>query len=297
MREWNLHSVCEEAHCPNIGECWEERDRDLHDPGRRVHPRTAATARWRTAGPSGRTARSPSGWAAPSPSSGSSTSSSRRSTATIWPTAAPAHFAADDRGDPARGAGLPRGGADPGLPGHRRPPLETVHRAPARRPQSQHRDGAAAVQGGAPRRAATTRTPRAVPAGPRARAGARHQVGDHAGPGRGARRGAAPRWRPPGRRRPTPDARPVPPAVRRSTSRWCATTARRSSRSSPPTAARSGFGHVEAGPLVRSLLSREAPGRGGGRAGAGGLMEYVPILMVFAMPRSVAGALLAHSPR
>jgi lipoic acid synthetase len=24
MREWNLHSVCQEAHCPNIGECWEE---------------------------------------------------------------------------------------------------------------------------------------------------------------------------------------------------------------------------------------------------------------------------------
>jgi len=24
MREWNLHSVCEEARCPNIGECWEE---------------------------------------------------------------------------------------------------------------------------------------------------------------------------------------------------------------------------------------------------------------------------------
>src|SRR6266498_238065 len=24
MRQWNLHSVCEEAHCPNIGECWEE---------------------------------------------------------------------------------------------------------------------------------------------------------------------------------------------------------------------------------------------------------------------------------
>ena len=26
MREWNLHSVCEEAHCPNIGECWEDRE-------------------------------------------------------------------------------------------------------------------------------------------------------------------------------------------------------------------------------------------------------------------------------
>jgi lipoic acid synthetase len=25
MRERNLHTVCEEAHCPNIGECWEHR--------------------------------------------------------------------------------------------------------------------------------------------------------------------------------------------------------------------------------------------------------------------------------
>src|SRR6185369_13961693 len=25
MRERNLHTVCEEARCPNIGECWEER--------------------------------------------------------------------------------------------------------------------------------------------------------------------------------------------------------------------------------------------------------------------------------
>ncbi len=24
MRGWNLHSVCEEAHCPNVGECWED---------------------------------------------------------------------------------------------------------------------------------------------------------------------------------------------------------------------------------------------------------------------------------
>jgi lipoic acid synthetase len=24
MRQWKLHSVCEEAHCPNIGECWQE---------------------------------------------------------------------------------------------------------------------------------------------------------------------------------------------------------------------------------------------------------------------------------
>ena len=25
MRQWNLHSVCEEAHCPNVGECWEDQ--------------------------------------------------------------------------------------------------------------------------------------------------------------------------------------------------------------------------------------------------------------------------------
>lgn len=24
VRQWNLHTVCEEARCPNIGECWEE---------------------------------------------------------------------------------------------------------------------------------------------------------------------------------------------------------------------------------------------------------------------------------
>ena len=23
MREMGLHTVCEEAHCPNVGECWE----------------------------------------------------------------------------------------------------------------------------------------------------------------------------------------------------------------------------------------------------------------------------------
>jgi lipoyl synthase len=27
MRELGLHTVCEEARCPNIGECWEHRQR------------------------------------------------------------------------------------------------------------------------------------------------------------------------------------------------------------------------------------------------------------------------------
>ena len=25
MRQWNLHTVCEAAHCPNIGECWDDK--------------------------------------------------------------------------------------------------------------------------------------------------------------------------------------------------------------------------------------------------------------------------------
>src|SRR3989337_2692301 len=25
MHQWNLHTVCAEAHCANIGECWEDR--------------------------------------------------------------------------------------------------------------------------------------------------------------------------------------------------------------------------------------------------------------------------------
>ena len=39
MRTQSLHTVCEEAGCPNIGECWEAGNRDLHDLGRRVHTR------------------------------------------------------------------------------------------------------------------------------------------------------------------------------------------------------------------------------------------------------------------
>jgi lipoic acid synthetase len=27
MRDLDLHTVCEEAHCPNVGECWEHGTR------------------------------------------------------------------------------------------------------------------------------------------------------------------------------------------------------------------------------------------------------------------------------
>ena len=37
MRERSLHTVCEEAMCPNIAECWEDARGDLPDPGIEVH--------------------------------------------------------------------------------------------------------------------------------------------------------------------------------------------------------------------------------------------------------------------
>ena len=34
-----LVTVCEEAACPNIGECWEQETRHVNDHGRHLHPR------------------------------------------------------------------------------------------------------------------------------------------------------------------------------------------------------------------------------------------------------------------
>ena len=38
MRRLKLNTVCEEAACPNIGECLEEEARDGDDPGGHLHP-------------------------------------------------------------------------------------------------------------------------------------------------------------------------------------------------------------------------------------------------------------------
>ena len=34
-----LNTVCAEAQCPNIGECWDRGISDVHDFGRHLHPR------------------------------------------------------------------------------------------------------------------------------------------------------------------------------------------------------------------------------------------------------------------
>ena len=120
MREWNLHSVCEEAHCPNIGECWEDAHRDLHDPGRRLHAQLRLLRGHPRAAGSGRTARSPSAWAARWRELGLEhvviTSVNRDDLAD----GGAAHFAATIRRRPAPRARLPGGGADPRLPGQAR---------------------------------------------------------------------------------------------------------------------------------------------------------------------------------
>ena len=38
LRERSLHTVCEEASCPNLGECFRARHCHLHDHGRHLHP-------------------------------------------------------------------------------------------------------------------------------------------------------------------------------------------------------------------------------------------------------------------
>ena len=88
MRELNLHTVCEEAHCPNIGECWHHGTATFMIMGdvctracgycnvhaRRARRRSIRTSRKTSPTPSTR-------WRSP-------TSSSRRSIATTSPTSA-----------------------------------------------------------------------------------------------------------------------------------------------------------------------------------------------------------------
>jgi hypothetical protein len=46
MRDLDLVTVCEEAGCPNLSECWAERHRHVHDQRRALHHEPAASAWW-----------------------------------------------------------------------------------------------------------------------------------------------------------------------------------------------------------------------------------------------------------
>ena len=150
MRELNLHTVCEEAHCPNIGECWHHGTATFMIMGD-VCTRACGYCNVTHGAPRARSARARQPRRAPSTPWSSPTSSSRRSIATTCRTSAPARFARDrsrDQGAPSR---VPRRSADSGFPGRRSAAADRARRA-ARRAQSQHRDGAAALPQGASRR-------------------------------------------------------------------------------------------------------------------------------------------------
>ena len=147
MQELKLNTVCEDAHCPNIGECWHHgtatfmilgdvctracaycavahgrpHELDTAEPARVAEAvaRMAPAVRRDHVGRSRR----------PAPTA-ARRSSPRRS------------------GDARARARLPHRGADPRLPGHRVVAAHRARRRP-RRAQSQHRDGAAAVSDGA----------------------------------------------------------------------------------------------------------------------------------------------------
>ncbi len=51
MRDRNLHTVCEEAACPNIGECWSKKHATVMILGRHLH---AAPVRSATSPPASR---------------------------------------------------------------------------------------------------------------------------------------------------------------------------------------------------------------------------------------------------
>ena len=56
-----LHTICEEAHCPNIYECWENRTATFLILGR-ICTRACASAPWRRGAPPSLTWRSRGAW-------------------------------------------------------------------------------------------------------------------------------------------------------------------------------------------------------------------------------------------
>ena len=211
VRENKLVTVCEEAGCPNIGECWEKKHATFMIMGDTC-TRACAFCNVKTGLPR----RPRPGRAGERRRSRSRSSASQHVVVTSV-----------DRDDLADGgAGAFRGG-DPGDPGAlaRRPPievltpdflrkdgaLEVVVAAQPGRLQPQSRDGAVEIPDGPPRRALLPLDPPAA-AGEGARPGDLHQVRHHGRARRGAERGAPADGRPALGGGRFPDHRPVPAA-------------------------------------------------------------------------------------
>ena len=249
MRELNLHTVCEEAQCPNIGECWNHGTATfmiLGDVCTRAcsycavaHGRPAAVD---TAEP----VRVADAIRTLDLSYVVITSVDRDD----LPDGGASIFAETIRETRARLPALPHRSADPRLPGQRSGAAHRARRA-ARRAQPQHRNGAAAVSHGALRRPLRAHAGTARSLAP-LRAGHPDQDRRDGRPRRRARRtdrdvpGSA------RRRLRHPDDRPVPAPDRRARADGPLLPSRRIRR--PQTGRRSTWAscHVESGPLVRS---------------------------------------------
>ena len=254
MRELDLHTVCEEARCPNVGECWNHGTATFMILGD-VCTRACGFCAVKTGLPG----RPPDPQEPRRVADAVARMGLRHAVITsVNRDDQPDGGRLDLRGgrsrDPGPPAGVRRGGAHPrpqgglGSPGYRA-------RVPARRPEPQHGDGAAPLPPRAPGRQLRALARAACDA--RKEAGLLHQERDHGRPGRGMGRGAgyhpcdpvprAPTSSPSGQYlRPSPSHLPI---VRYYT---------------PDEFARLrafaldlGYAHVESGPLVRSSYHAE----------------------------------------
>ena len=181
MREWNLHSVCEEAHCPNIGECWEDLTATFMILGD-VCTRNCGYCAVTHGRPVWEDREEPERVGRAVGELGVEhvviTSVNRDDLAD----GGASHFAATARAIRRHAPACRVELLIPDFQGSA-PAIEAVIAAGPRRAEPQHRDGAAALQGG-PSRRPVRADAGALP--PRAAGGAapRHQVGDHPRAGR-----------------------------------------------------------------------------------------------------------------
>ena len=211
MREWNLHSVCEEAHCPNIGECWEDSTATFMILGD-VCTRNCGYCAVTHGRPVWEDREEPERVGRAVGELGLEhvviTSVNRDDLAD----GGAAHFAATVRAIRRHAPGCRVELLIPDFQGNAAA-LETVIDGRARRPEPQHRDGAAALQGGAPRRPLRAHARAVPPRAARPRPASLTKSGIILGLGEERDELLATMRDLRGGRREHPDARPVPAAV------------------------------------------------------------------------------------
>ena len=231
VREHGLVTVCEEAGCPNIGECWSKKHATFMIMGDTC-TRACAFCNVRTGMPgAARPGRAGAG---------------RRRHRQARPRPRRRHLGRPRRPRRRRRGAFRRApsprsagkstrdhrGPDAGFPAQGRRDRDG-RRGEARRLQPQPRDRAVEVPDGPAGRALLRLAPPAA-AGQGARPGDVHQVRHHGRPRRGAERGPPADGRPPRGQRRFPHHRPVPAADAASTTRSSASSRRRSSRPTRP---------------------------------------------------------------